>query len=148
MKVILLERVSGLGQLGDIVEVKAGYARNYLLPTARATDATKANLERFEARRAELEKQQAAKLAESQKRAEAFNGKVLTITAKVGDEGKLFGSVGSHHIADAAKTAGLSLSRSEIAMPHGTLREVGEYPISLHFFGEISAEIIVKIIGE
>lgn len=148
MKVILLERVAGLGQLGDVVEVKSGYARNYLLPTRRATDASKANIERFEARRAELEKQQAKKLADAQARADAFNGKVLTVVARAGDEGKLFGSVGSQAIVESAKQAGLTLSRSEIALPNGTIREVGEFPIVLHFFGEIRAEITVKVVAE
>ena len=95
MNVILLEKVAGLGELGDRVEVKAGYARNFLIPQGKATEATKANIERFEARRAELERQQAEKLADAERRAAALAGKVLTILAKAGDEGKLFGSVGT-----------------------------------------------------
>lgn len=148
MKIILLERVIGLGNLGDQVEVKGGYARNYLLPTGRATEATKANLERFEARRAELEKQQAQKLAEAQKRAEAFNGKVLTIVANVGDEGKLYGSIGSQNIVEAAKKEGLTLTRSEVLLHSSTIREVGEFPVELRFFGDNRAEIIVKVVAE
>lgn len=148
MKIILLERVIGLGNLGDQVEVKGGYARNYLLPTGRATEATKANLERFEARRAELEKQQAQKLAEAQKRAEAFNGKVLTIVANVGDEGKLYGSIGSQNIVEAAKKEGLTLARSEVLLHSSTIREVGEFPVELRFFGDNRAEITVKVVAE
>lgn len=148
MKVILLERVSGLGNLGDVVNVKSGYARNFLLPTKRAADATKANIERFEARRAELEKQQAAKVADSEARANALNGKTFAIAARVGDEGRLFGSIGSQNIAAAIEAAGVKVARNEISLPHGTIREIGEFPIKLHFFGDVSAEIIVKVEAE
>ena len=148
MKIILQERVTGLGNLGDMVEVKAGYARNYLIPTGRATEATKKNIERFESRRAELEKQQAQKLADAEKRVAAFNGKVLTIVANVGDEGKLYGSISSQNIVEAAKKEGLDLARSEVLLHSSTIREAGEFPIELRFFGDNRAEIIVRVVGE
>ena len=144
MNVILLEKVAGLGELGDRVEVKAGYARNFLIPQGKAT---KANIERFEARRAELERQQAEKLADAERRAAALAGKVLTILAKAGDEGKLFGSVGTQDIANAAVQQGLQLARSEVLMPHGTIREIGEYTIALHLFAGISTEVLVRVVA-
>ena len=147
MNIILLEKVAGLGELGDRVNVKAGYARNFLIPQRKATEATQANIERFEARRAELERQQAAKLADAEQRAAALSGKVLTILAKAGDEGKLFGSVGTQDIADAAMQQGLKLTRSEVMMPHGTIRETGEYTISLHLFAGISTEVLVRVVA-
>ena len=147
MNIILLEKVAGLGELGDRVDVRAGYARNFLIPQRKATEATKANIERFEARRAELERQHAAKLADAEQRAAALSGKVLTILAKAGDEGKLFGSVGTQDIADAAMQQGLKLARSEVMMPHGTIREIGEYTISLHLFAGISTEVLVRVVA-
>lgn len=146
MEVILLDRVSGLGELGDKVNVKSGYARNCLIPKGKATEATKAKIAEFEARRAELEKQQAQRLAESERRAEQLNGKVLTIFAKSGDEGKLFGSVGTQHIAAAAEQQGLQLARPEILMPHGAIRELGEYPIDLKLYGDIQAQVLVRVV--
>lgn len=148
MKIILQERVTGLGNLGDLVEVKSGYARNYLIPTGRATEATKKNIERFEARRAELEKQQAQKLADAEKRVAAFNGKVLTIVANVGDEGKLYGSISSQNIVEAAKKEGLELARSEVLLHSSTIREAGEFPVELRFFGDNRVEILVRVVGE
>ena len=138
MNVILLEKVAGLGELGDRVEVKAGYARNFLIPQGKATEATKANIERFEARRAELERQQAEKLADAERRAAALAGKVLTILAKAG---------GTQDIANAAVQQGLQLARSEVLMPHGTIREIGEYTIALHLFAGISTEVLVRVVA-
>lgn len=146
MDIILLDRVAGLGNLGDKVSVKAGYARNYLIPKGQATEATKAKIAEFEARRAELEKQQAEKLAATQRRAEQLNGKVLTVFSKSGDEGKLFGSVGTQQIAHAAEQQGLELARHEILMPHGTIRELGEYPINLKLYGDVEAQVLVRIV--
>lgn len=146
MEIILLDRVSGLGDLGDKVEVKSGYARNFLIPKGKATEATKTKIAEFEARRAELEKQQAERLAASERRAEQLNGKVLTIFAKSGDEGKLFGSVGTQHIAAAAEQQGLELSRPEILMPHGAIRELGEYPIDLKLYGDIQSQVLVRVV--
>lgn len=147
MKVILLHKVTGLGNLGDLVDVKPGYARNFLLPKGHAAEATKANLERFEARRAELEKQQAARLADSEARAAAFAGKVLTINVKAGDEGRIFGSVGSQQIVDAAKAQGLTLARPEISVPNGNIRELGEFTVGLHFFGDVKSEVVVRVVA-
>ncbi|SUO94394.1 50S ribosomal protein L9 [Suttonella ornithocola] len=146
MDIILLDRVAGLGDLGDKVSVKSGYARNFLIPQGKATEATKTKIAEFEARRADLEKQQAERLAETERRAEQLNEKVLTIFAKCGDEGKLFGSVGTQQIASAAEQQGLTLARNEILMPHGTIRELGEYPIDLKLYGDIHAQVIVRIV--
>ena len=146
MDIILLDRVVGLGELGDKVSVKSGYARNYLIPTGKATEATKANVEKFEARRAELEKQLAERLADSQRRADALNGKVLTIFSKAGDEGKLFGSVGTQQIAEAAEQQGLEVERQEILMPNGTIRELGEYEVDLQLYGDIAAQVLVRVV--
>ena len=146
MEIILLDRVVGLGNLGDRVNVKAGYARNYLIPTGKATEASKAKIAEFEAKRKEFEKAQAQRLADTEKRAEQLNGKVLTIFAKSGDEGKLFGSVGTQQIAAAAEKQGLKLSRQEILMPHGTIREIGEYPIDLKLYADIKAQVLVRVV--
>lgn len=146
MDIILLDRVVGLGELGDKVSVRPGYARNFLIPQGKATEATKANLEMFEQRRAELERQLAERLAESERRAAELDGKVLTIFAKAGDEGKLFGSVGTQQIAAAAEQQGLRLERPEILMPHGTIRELGEYTIDLQLYGDIAAQVLVRVV--
>ncbi len=146
MDIILLDRIAGLGELGEKVSVKSGYARNFLIPKGKATEATPAKVAEFEARRAELEKQQAERLAASEARAQQLNGKVLTIFAKSGDEGKLFGSVGTQQVASAAEQQGLELDRQEVLMPNGTIRELGEYPISLKLYGDISAEILVRVV--
>lgn len=146
MDIILLDRVAGLGNLGDKVSVKSGYARNFLIPQGKATEATQTKIAEFEARRAELEKQQAERLAAAEKRAEQLNGKVLTIFAKSGDEGKLFGSVGTQQIASAAEQQGLELARHEILMPHGTIRELGEFPIDLKLYGDIEAQVLVRVV--
>lgn len=148
MNVILLERINGLGELGDQVEVKPGYARNYLIPQKKATEATPKNIELFQARRAELEKQQADKLADAQNRAAALTDKVLVIRARVGHEGKLFGSVGTQNIAEAATREGLIINRQEVMMPHGTIRETGEYTVDIHLFGGISTEITVRVVSD
>lgn len=146
MNIILLDRVDGLGVLGDKVKVRSGYARNYLIPKGKATEATPAKIAEFEARRAELEKQQAERLAASRQRGESLNGKVLTIFAKSGDEGKLFGSVGTQAIVEAAASQGLKLERQEVLMPHGTIRELGEFPTTLHLYGGVEAEILVRVV--
>ena len=146
MEIILLDRVDGLGVLGDKVKVKSGYARNYLIPKGKATEATPAKIAEFEARRAELEKLQAERLAASEQRAAALNGKVLTVFAKSGDEGKLFGSVGTQNIADAAAQQGLQLERQEILMSHGTIRELGEFLIDLHLYGGVEAQVTVRVV--
>jgi large subunit ribosomal protein L9 len=148
MQVILLEKVANLGNLGDRVTVRSGYARNFLLPKGKATLATAENVKRFEARRAELEKAQQALLADAQKRAAAFEGFKLTITAKAGSEGKLFGSIGTSDIAEAATKAGQQLERSEVRLPNGPLRAVGEHMVSVHLHADIDVELPVVINAE
>lgn len=148
MDVILLEKVQNLGKLGDRVAVRSGYARNFLLPQRKAVVATADNLAAFEQRRAELEKAEAETLAAAQVRAETLNGKTLTIAAKAGTEGKLFGSVGTVDIADAATQEGLSLKRHEVRLPDGPLRNVGSYEVELHLHTDVNAQITVNIVAE
>lgn len=147
MEVILLEKVGKLGGLGDQVKVNAGYGRNYLLPYGKAVPATKANIADFEARRAELEKAAADALAAAQARGEKLQGLEVTITSKAGDEGKLFGSIGTRDIADALVAAGYEAEKSEVQLPEGALRSTGDYVISLALGSEVSAEINLKVSG-
>lgn len=146
MEIILLDRVHGLGSLGDKVRVKSGYARNYLIPTGKATEAIPSKIAEFEARRKELEEKQAQRLAASAQRAESLNGKILTVFAKAGDEGKLFGSVGTQQIVAAAEQQSLQLERQEVMMPHGTIRELGEYVVDLKLYGDIEAQVTVRVV--
>lgn len=148
MQVILLEKVANLGNLGDRVTVRSGYARNFLLPKGKATLATAENVKKFEARRAELEKVQQEQLSGAQKRAAAFEGFKLTITAKAGSEGKLFGSIGTSDIAEAATKAGQKLERSEVRLPNGPLRTVGEHTVSVHLHTDIDVELPITINAE
>ena len=145
MKVILQERVTNLGNVGDQVSVKAGYARNFLLPRGKAVQATQSNIVAFEKRRAELEKKAAEVLAAAKERATQFEGFVVTMAVQASEEGKLFGSVGPRDIAEAAHAAGKALEKSEVEMPEGPIRVVGEYPITVHLHGEVSAKIKVVI---
>ena len=149
MEVILLDKVSGLGELGDKVSVKAGYGRNYLIPSGKAVPATKDNLVEFEARRAELEQQAAEKLAnaESRKAAVESLGEV-TISHKAGEEGKLFGSVGTTDIARACADAGVQVEKSEIRLPEGPMRSTGEFEIVLHLHTDVNANLKVIIVAE
>jgi len=149
MNVILLDKVANLGSLGDNVTVKSGFARNFLFPQGKAVPATKANLEQFEARRAELE----AKVAEELAAAEARATKVaelaeITIASKAGDEGKLFGSIGTRDIADAITEAGLEVVKAEVKMPEGAIRETGEFDIAIQLHPEVMANIKVAVIAE
>ncbi|MAA64672.1 MAG: 50S ribosomal protein L9 [Alteromonadaceae bacterium] len=148
MEVILLEKVANLGSLGDKVKVKAGYGRNFLLPYGKAVPATGANIEEFEARRAELEKAAAEKLAAAEARAEALNGAAFNITSKAGDEGKLFGSIGVRDIADAVTAGGTEIEKSEVKMPEGPLRAIGEYDIELQLHSDVSVTIKVTVVAE
>ncbi|MCK9237315.1 MAG: 50S ribosomal protein L9 [Thiopseudomonas sp.] len=148
MEVILLEKVANLGELGDKVTVKAGFGRNFLLPQGKATAATAENIALFEARRAELEKAAAEKLAVAQARAEKLNELVVTITANVGEEGKLFGSIGTQDIADALTAAGVEVAKSEVSLPQGTIRQAGEFEISLQLHSEVTAAIKLVVAGE
>jgi len=148
MEVILLEKVGKLGALGDRVTVKGGYARNFLLPQGRAVSANEANVAEFEARRAELEKFAQEQLDAANTRAEALNGKTVAITAKAGDEGKLFGSIGTRDIAEAAEANGWTLDKSEVRLPEGPLRNTGEHEVQCQVHAEVFATITVVIIGE
>ena len=148
MEVILLEKVGKLGALGDRVTVKGGYARNFLLPQGRAVLANEANVAEFETRRAELEKAAQEQLDGATVRAESLNGKTVAITAKAGDEGKLFGSIGTRDIAEAAEVAGLTLDKSEVRLPEGPLRTTGEHEVQCQVHAEVFATIIVAITGE
>jgi large subunit ribosomal protein L9 len=148
MQVILLEKVANLGNLGDRVTVRSGYARNFLLPKGKATLATADNVKRFEARRAELEKAAQDQLSGAQKRAAAFEGFKLSITAKAGSEGKLFGSIGTADIAEATTKAGHKLARAEVRLPTGPLRTVGEHVVALHLHTDIDVQLPVVITAE
>ena len=146
MEIILQDTVANLGKLGDKVNVKAGYARNFLFPQQKAVPANKANLEAFEARRAELEAKQAANLAAAQTRGtalEALEGVVITSTA--GDEGKLFGSIGTRDIADAITAAGVAVVKSEVRLPEGALRNVGTYEVAVSVHSEVSAIVTIEV---
>ena len=145
MQVILLDKVANLGSLGDQVNVKAGYARNFLVPQGKAVPATKKNIEFFEARRAELE----AVLAAANARAEKINAlETVTIASKAGDEGKLFGSIGTRDIADAVTAAGVEVAKSEVRLPNGVLRTTGEHEVSFQVHSEVFAKVIVNVVAE
>ena len=148
MEVILLEKVANLGALGTKVNVKPGYGRNFLIPQGKAVPATKANLEAFEARRAELERQEAETLAAAQARAEQLATLAVVIAAKSGDEGKLFGSVGTRDIAEAVTAAGVAVNKLEVRLPNGPLRNTGEYKIALQLHSDVMAEVAVTIVAE
>lgn len=147
MDVILLEKVANLGNLGDQVKVKAGYGRNFLIPFGKAVPATASNITDFEARRAELEKASADKLTAAQGRAAALAELEVTITANAGDEGKLFGSIGTRDIADAITAAGEAVEKSEVRLPEGALREVGEYDVSLQLHSDVTVEVKIVVAG-
>ena len=148
MDVILLEKVANLGSLGDKVKVKAGYGRNFLLPYGKAVAATADNLKAFEERRAELEKAAAEKLSAAQARGEALEGASVTITSKAGEEGKLFGSIGVRDIADAITAAGTEVEKSEVRLPEGPLRVVGEYEIELQLHSDVTVHINLAVVAE
>ncbi|MFT5560753.1 MAG: large subunit ribosomal protein L9 [Sulfitobacter sp.] len=148
MDIILLENISNLGQLGEKVSVKSGYGRNFLIPQRKAVPATKQNLIDFEARRAELQKLADEKLAVAQARAAKVNALDITLTTKAGDEGKLFGSITVRDIADAAVSRGVEIEKTEIQMPDGPLRQLGEYVIAVQLHSEVTAELKVVVIAE
>jgi large subunit ribosomal protein L9 len=148
MQVILMEKVVNLGQLGDVVKVKDGYARNYLVPQGKAKRATTANIAEFEAKRADLEKAQAEVLAAAQARAEKLEGLMVQISQKAGVDGRLFGSVGNSDIADAVKAQGFELAKSEVRLPEGPLKQVGDYPITLALHTDVLVNITVSVLGE
>ena len=147
MEVILLEKVANLGDLGDKVNVKSGYGRNFLLPQRKATAATAANVAAFEARRAELEKAAAEKRAEAEVRAAQLSELEVTITANTGEEGKLFGSIGTHDIADALTSSGVEVNRSEVRLPNGTIRQTGEYDVTVHLHTDVEATVKLIVVA-
>jgi large subunit ribosomal protein L9 len=149
MEVILLEKIGKLGGLGDQVSVKAGYGRNYLIPQGKAVAATRDNVASFEARRAELE----ATAADTVAAAEARGNKLqelgtITIAANAGEEGKLFGSIGTRDIADAVTAAGVEISKAEVRLPKGALRELGEYDVSIHLHTDVDSSVHLEIVAE
>ncbi|SDK55845.1 50S ribosomal protein L9 [Microbulbifer yueqingensis] len=148
MEVILLDKVGKLGNVGDRVEVKAGFGRNFLLPSGKAIAATAANIAEFEAKRADLEAAAAAKVKTAEERAEKLNDLVVTIAANAGDEGKLFGSIGARDIAEAITAAGVEVAKAEVNLPQGTLRETGEYEIDLQLHADVVATVKVVVEAE
>ncbi len=148
MQVILLQKVENLGDLGDKVRVKNGYGRNFLVPTGRAVAATPANVEAFEARRAELEKHAADSLSVARSRKEQLEALTLTIARKAGEQGRLFGSVGTIDIAEAVTAAGVSLAKKEVRLPGGPLHACGEFDVDLHLHTDVNARIKLVIVPE
>ncbi|MFO1388475.1 50S ribosomal protein L9 [Cellvibrio sp.] len=148
MEVILLDKVGKLGAIGDKVTVKSGYGRNYLLPQGKAVAATAKNVADFEARRAELEAAAAAKIAEATARAEKLAELTVTIAANAGDEGRLFGSIGTRDIAEAITAAGVAVAKSEVRLPQGVLRETGAYEIDVQLHAEVLQAVKLNVIAE
>jgi large subunit ribosomal protein L9 len=148
MEVILLQKVANLGNIGDRVKVRSGFGRNFLLPQGKATLATPDNVARFEARRAELERLAREHLSSAEERAAAMKEFKLTIHAKAGTEGKLFGSIGTSDIAEAATREGFKVERSEVRLPTGPLRTVGEHNITLHLHADIDVPLVVAIVAQ
>jgi len=148
MDVILLEKIDRLGTLGDVVNVKAGYARNFLLPQGKAKIASAENITELEGRRAELEAAAAEVLASAETRKVELEGKEISITSKSGSEGKLFGSVGNMDVADAITAAGVAIEKKEVRMPEGPIRMAGEYDITLHLHADVDVIIKLTVIGE
>lgn len=148
MKVILQDKVANLGAVGDQVNVRPGYARNFLIPTGRAVRATTANLENFEKRRAEFEKRAADILAAAKARAEKINVISVKLTANASEEGKLFGSIGPREIAEAVTAQGEALNKSEVHLPEGPIRELGEYQVDVQLHSDVMTTIKVEIVAE
>ncbi|MDP2004662.1 MAG: 50S ribosomal protein L9 [Rubrivivax sp.] len=148
MQIILLDKVAKLGNLGDVVNVKPGYARNYLIPTKLARRATEAAIKEFEGRRAELEKVAAAKLAAAQAVGEQLAGKTVRIAQKAGVDGRLFGSVTNQDVADALTKSGVAIAKSQVRMPNGPLKTTGEHPVSVAPHGDVVVEITVHVVPQ
>jgi len=148
MQVILMEKMANLGQLGDIVKVKNGYARNFLIPTGRAKRATEGNKAEFEARRIELEAAEKAKLADALARVEKLSGLTVQIVQKAGVDGKLFGSVTNGDISDALKALGFAVDKANVRMPNGHIKMIGDHPITLGLHTDVVANITVSVLGE
>lgn len=148
MQIILMEKVVNLGQLGDVVKVRNGYARNFLIPQGKAKRATPAAIAEFDAKRAELEKTQAEILADAQAHAAKLDGLMVQITQKAGVDGKLFGSVTNADIEEALKVQGFEIERSMIRMPQGSLKQVGDYPLTIALHSDVLAHVVVSVLGE
>lgn len=148
MQIILMDTVVNLGKLGDVVKVKDGYARNFLIPTRRARRATQANMDAFAVQKAELERVAAEKLAEAQARAAKLEGCSVTVSQKAGVDGRLFGSISNSDIADALVKQGLDVVKNEVRMPEGPLKAIGEYPVVLGLHHDVVANITVVVVGE
>jgi large subunit ribosomal protein L9 len=148
MQVILMEKVANLGNLGDVVKVKDGFARNFLIPQGKAKRATPENLKHFEGRRAELEKAQNEQLTKAKERGEKLASLKLEITQKAGVDGRLFGSVTNYDIVEALEKQGHEVERSQVRMPQGPLKQVGEYPLQIVLHTDVSVTITVSVIGE
>ncbi|OAI53725.1 50S ribosomal protein L9 [Betaproteobacteria bacterium SCGC AG-212-J23] len=148
MQVILMEKVSNLGELGDVVKVKDGYARNFLIPEGKAKRATPENLKAFESRRAELEKAQADVLAKAQERGTKLESLTVQITQKAGPDGRLFGSVTNYDIVEELKKQGHEVERAMIRMPQGPLKQVGEYPLQIALHTDVTVTVKVSVLGE
>ena len=148
MQVILMEKLANLGDLGEVVKVKDGYARNYLIPHGKAKRATEANIKAFEARRVELEKAQADALGRAQERGAKLDGQTLKITQKAGVDGRLFGSVTNYDIVDALKSTGHEVERSQVRMPDGPLKQVGDYKLQIALHPDVIVAVNVAVLGE
>jgi large subunit ribosomal protein L9 len=148
MQVILMERVANLGQLGEVVKVRDGFARNFLIPQGKARRATPENLAEFERRRADLEKAQAEGLAQAQERAAKLDGLMVQITQKAGVDGKLFGSVTNSDISEALKAQGFEVSKSAIRMPQGPLKQVGDHPLKIALHTDVVVTVTISVLGE
>ena len=148
MEIILLEKIENLGAMGDKVTVKPGFARNYLVPKGKAKPATAENIAEFEERRAELEKVAGEALAAAELRRDQLDGKTVSIVAKAGEEGKLFGSIGTADIADIVKADGVEIERNEVRLPDGAFRQVGEYDVLIHLHTDVNVTIKLTITAE
>lgn len=148
MNIVLLEKINNLGQLGDQVNVKAGFGRNFLIPQGKALPATAANLEMFESRRAELEKSANEALADAKARSEQLVDKEFVIVRKAGEEGKMFGSVTNGDIADAISATGVSVAKREVRLPEGAIRELGQYTIAIHLHTDINVDVVIRVEAE
>ena len=148
MEIILLEKVENLGNLGDRVNVRPGYGRNFLIPKGKATEATARNIELFEARRAELEKNAAESLDRAEARSEQLSDLIVTLAVKAGNEGRMFGSVGPADIADAVSAAGIELKKQEVKMPEGPIRQIGEYDVDVHLHSDVKSQIRINVVAE
>ena len=148
MEVILLDKVKNLGNIGDMVKVRAGYGRNFLIPQGKAVRATKENVEHFEARRAELEQKSTDAFVAAQARADQLSGLSVDITSKAGDEGKLYGSIGTRDIASAVTAAGVEIHKSEVLLPEGAIRNAGEYEVAIQLHPDVTGKVKINVMPE